>query len=136
MVKQNEIDQLKSNLLNDSSDWHPQDYYSVDAVEHFIRIVRNHEADTVKEMIQVYKGAIRDEKHDRQHEEEMELLHNIEANQKTNEQLLRRQNVLSMANLASSLVTNAKLESTNSKLDNIDSKLFDIRANQRNGRRY
>lgn len=54
-----EAQQLTSELTDEVGHWYPWgsngEYYALDVVAAFVSIVRNHEADTVKEMMQVYK---------------------------------------------------------------------------------
>ncbi len=50
-----EITALSNELQRETSQWYPVDYYSLDSVAKFITIVKNHEADTIKEMLSIYK---------------------------------------------------------------------------------
>lgn len=49
-----EMKDLEWEMLEESESWYPRDYYSLEAVTHFISILQNHKADTVKEMVNVY----------------------------------------------------------------------------------
>lgn len=51
----NEIQAIKQQMLDATGAWFPPDYYCSAVVEQFISYVRNHQADTVKEMVTIYK---------------------------------------------------------------------------------
>lgn len=42
-------------MQGETASWYPADYYAIDCCSAFIKYVRNHEADTVKEMVKAYK---------------------------------------------------------------------------------
>jgi len=42
-------------MQGETASWYPADYYTIDCCSAFIKYVRNHEADTVKEMVKAYK---------------------------------------------------------------------------------
>lgn len=49
--------QLCEELQRNTGDWFPPDYYSIEAVEHFIHAVRNHKADNVRDMVLEYDAS-------------------------------------------------------------------------------
>lgn len=51
----NEIHALLAQMQTETADWYPPDYYVIECCSKFISYVKNHEADTVKEMIKIYK---------------------------------------------------------------------------------
>ena len=90
----NRYDQVCGELKQNTGSWFPPDYYSLEAVEHFIKAVENHKADTVKEMILEY-----DQSMDRQQMLESQRqtnlkLDKIASNQEVNNELLKEQNKL------------------------------------------
>ena len=78
-----EMNDIKERMLAETSSWYPNDYYVLDSVEYFISLVKNHEADTVKEMITAYK---RDQYHNQVLNNQMDMRQKLNAmvdNQKT-----------------------------------------------------
>lgn len=55
-----------------ANDWYPSDYCNIRDVNEFINIIKNHEADTIKEMMAVYREK-------EQHKQHMNKLDNIES---------------------------------------------------------
>lgn len=104
-----EINLLNNRMQMETSMWFPTDYYTVEAVDCFLSAVRNHEADTVKEMVRVYK--------EDQHRTKLEL-NQEKMNEKINQSLMNQQemvklqkqsNVLLLGNMVTSLVTASKV---------------------------
>lgn len=111
--------QIGQYLIDQTSHWYPVDYYSLDAVEDFMAIVRNHQADTVKEMINVYQ----------ENQYRNRVLNNLdEVNNKLNQSLYNQQqmlklqrtaNVLALGNLAANMATasnTARIAETNQQI--------------------
>lgn len=51
----NEVHTIVATMQDETASWYPADYYAIDCCSAFISYVKNHEADTVKEMIKIYK---------------------------------------------------------------------------------
>lgn len=105
-----EINSLNRELQLETSSWFPVDYYVIDAVNSFITLVKNHEVDTVKEMVSVYKK----DKYRSEH------IMNLQAmNQKIDQSLYNQEkmmnlqkisNVLLLGNLVTNMVTASKVD--------------------------
>lgn len=50
-----EVHAIVATMQNETASWYPADYYAIDCCSAFIKYVKNHEADTVKEMVKTYK---------------------------------------------------------------------------------
>ena len=116
------------NLLNDqmqlkTASWFPTDYYIEEAVDAFIGLVKNHEVDTVKEMVSVYKK-------DKYRSDVVLNLNTM--NQKIDQSLFNQEkmiklqkisNVLLLGNLVTNMVTASRVgevvENTNSMASNL-----------------
>ena len=117
-----EINSINKEMCDATSSWYPPDYYALEVVERFIFIVRNHEADTVKEMIAVYKT---DAYRSADLLSKQEFYQQVKAkfdqhlnNQQQMIQLSRKQNVLQMgsfiANMATAINTSTIASNTSS----------------------
>ena len=96
----NRYNQVCGELTQNTGSWFPPDYYSLEVVEHFIQAVKNHKADTVKEMILEY-----DQSTDRQKMLENQRQANLKldeiiSNQEVSQELQREQNKLIRQNNA------------------------------------
>ena len=99
------INSINAEMIETTSSWYPPDYYSIKAVEKFISYLRNHRADTVKEMINTYidsgfkKAKLKNQK------EANRLLSEILAEQNISNNLLLEANTLQMGNLIANTAT-------------------------------
>lgn len=49
-----QLQNITQTMLDESAAWYPPDYYSLDTVDEFRRMIRNHQIDSVKEMVQLF----------------------------------------------------------------------------------
>lgn len=106
-----ELTAINREMVDKTESWFPPDYYALNANEQFIDIVRNHRADTVKEMINTYL----------QDGYQNQVLNNQEAMKQKMDQSLENQqqiiklqriaNVLLAANLVANMATAANTSS-------------------------
>ena len=119
------INNINTEMVETTSSWYPPDYYSIEAVEQFISYLRNHRADTVKEMINTYIESGFRQAHLKNQEEANRLSREMLSEQKTTNKLLRISNTIQMANLIANTVTafNSKtiVNNTSSMASNLDS---------------
>lgn len=100
-----EIQELVNELQAETSMWYPVDYYSLDAVAQFITIVKNHEADTIKEMLAIYKqDAFRIQVLNNQSTMISQLNQSL-YNQQEMISLQRKSNMIKLASCAASFIT-------------------------------
>lgn len=100
-----EITILSNEMQEKTSAWYPVDYYVLDCVVKFISIVKNHEADTIKEMLKIYKEDVY-RIQVLNHQKEMEIKFNQSLmNQQEMIKLQKISNVIQMANLVTNMVT-------------------------------
>lgn len=92
---------LRDELLANTCQWFPPDYYSMVAVEHFINSVRNHKASTVKEMVALFdESQYRDEmlayqrKQSQQYDTIIRQNEDIKRNQAAQEEHMRLSNMM------------------------------------------
>ena len=119
------INKINAEMVETTSSWYPPDYYSIEAVEQFISYLRNHRADTVKEMINTYIESGFRQAHLKNQEEANRLSREMLSEQKTTNKLLRISNTIQMANLIANTVTafNSKtiVNNTSSMASSLDS---------------
>lgn len=114
------VDQLKAlqnAFATDVYPWFPQDYLRLEAVEYFLRTVRNSRADTLKETINIY---VNDKQHQEQMhalEKQMNMLGTIASNQQETHRLLRVNNMLSTANLVVGMQTRDAVDRNTEAVD-------------------
>ena len=102
----NDIHYLLAEMQAKTGSWYPADYYVIECCSKFISYVKNHEADTVKEMIKVYK----EDKYREQVAIDLSHIRKM-VNQSINNQqemmrLQRISNLVQMGNLAFNLANN------------------------------
>ncbi len=102
----NDINALLAEMQDKTASWYPADYYVIECCSKFIGYVKNHEADTVKEMLKTYKE-------DKYREQVTTKLSSIEGmvnrSLKNQQQMIRLQrfsNLVQMGNLAVNLANN------------------------------
>lgn len=114
-----EITAIKNEMQEKTASWYPVDYYSLDSVAHFISILKNHEAENIKEMVKVFKeDAYRDNVLNDQMVMKQQLDDSLAAQRENlqNQQLLaqrqqemvqlqKKSNMIQMANAIASMVT-------------------------------
>lgn len=100
-----EITILSHEMQEKTGTWYPIDYYVLDCVVKFISIVKNHEADTVKEMLKVYKEDVyRIQVLNHQKEMEIKFEQSL-MNQQEMIKLQKISNAVQIANLVANMVT-------------------------------
>ena len=115
------------------------EYYTQDVVDAFITIVQNHEADTVKEMMQVYKqdkyrvSVLSNQDQMRgQIDQALQNQQTMISNQQEMHRLQRQGNAIAkvncMANMATAANTNAIKNSTEAIKSNTDAIKQDVNA--------
>lgn len=100
-----EINEINNEMLEVTSYWYPQDYYSLEAVDEFISIVKNHKADTVKEMMAVYDTMQHRYRELQTQEETKRMLEASLYNQQEMANLQRVSNILQIGNLVANIAT-------------------------------
>lgn len=102
----NDIHALLAEMQDKTASWYPTDYYVLECCAKFIGYVKNHEADTVKEMLKTYKE-------DKYREQVTTKLSSIDAmvkqslyNQQQMIRLQRYSNLVQMGNLAVNMANN------------------------------
>lgn len=73
----NQLETAKKNLLEYGKGWYPADYYTFEAIDFFINSFENFTADTIKEVVQLYK----EEKHRQYMENKQQEILNTQINQ-------------------------------------------------------
>lgn len=86
--------QLEDELKQTTASWYPQDYYNTYAAEFFLRAVRNHRADSVKEMVNLFETT-------KEHQKLLEF----QKEQARQEQLRRERQAQSMAQIQQDLIS-------------------------------
>jgi len=112
-----QLDILKKDLYNQSGNWYPHDYYSLEAVNFFLSAIENYKADTVKEMVLLfddtqYKSEMLNSQRAIQSMSEQQLI-----NQKEMIKQLRFANVMSVANIALQGATIGAINSQTSEIN-------------------
>lgn len=100
-----QLEYLKSQLLNENASWFPKDYYSLEAVLFFISAIENFKADSIKEAVLLlddtqYKNEMLDSQRAIQSMNEQQLINQGEMIKQ-----LKFANVLNVANLALNIST-------------------------------
>lgn len=113
----NEISNLTDELQAQTAAWYPEDYYTVECVKYFIQTMRNHEADTIKELVKIYKE-------DKYREDSLNSLSEISSqieqsimNQQRIAKLLVISNVIQTANLITNMISAAELKEIREIID-------------------
>lgn len=122
---------LKKELFGNTSSWYPSSYYSLNAVEYFIHVVENYQAETVKEMVNLYEATKEQKEAARRQEEINNSLKQQALNQAQIAQQMKYANVLNMAGLFMQAGTQSAINaqtdvirSGNMTLKNIHDKLW------------
>lgn len=138
-----EAENLACEMRNVVGSWFPWgnegEYYTQDVVDAFITIVQNHEADTVKEMMQVYKqdkyrvSVLSNQDQMRgQIDQALQNQQTMISNQQEMHRLQRQGNAIAkvncMANMATAANTNAIKNSTEAIKSNTDAIRQDVNA--------
>ena len=138
-----EAENLACEMRNMVGSWFPWgnegEYYTQDVVDAFITIVQNHEADTVKEMMQVYKqdkyrvSVLSNQDQMRgQIDQALQNQQTMISNQQEMHRLQRQGNAIAkvncMANMATAANTNAIKNSTEAIKNNTDAIRQDVNA--------
>ncbi|WP_314117748.1 hypothetical protein [Peptostreptococcus stomatis] len=100
-----EINEIKNEVWRETSDWFPEDYYALEPVDHFISIVKNHKADTVKEMMAVYDTMKHRYREYQTQEETRKMIEESLYNQQELARLQRVSNILQIGNLIANATT-------------------------------
>lgn len=128
-----EINSLLSEMQSKTASWFPTDYYAIEAVNAFIKLVKNHEADTVKEMVSIFK----------KDKFRMDVITNFNVMNQKLEQSLNNQdkmialqktsNMLLMGNLITNMVTASRVgevaantRTMSSDLHSVSSRVSDV----------
>lgn len=116
-IASDECKSIVNEMLDETASWFPNDYYIPDAVDKFLKIVINHEADTIKEMVSTYKT-------DKYRSEVITSLEGINnklntviSNQQETKKLLYIGNALQAVNVFANMSTAESAASTASSMD-------------------
>lgn len=100
-----ELTAINREMVDETESWFPPDYYALDANKQFISIVRNHRADTVKEMINTYlQDGFQNQVLNNQEAMKQKMDQSLE-NQQQMIKLQRTANMLLAANLVANIAT-------------------------------
>lgn len=128
-ILSSEITVTKNQMLAETSEWYPVDYYSLESVTKFISIVKNHEADTIKEMLAIYKQDVyRTQTLDNQNV----MIKQIEESLYNQQEMIRLQrisNTIQMVNCVANIATASNTSRIASNTSRIAANSDAIRAN-------